>query len=38
MDFIGVKTQELSQDDVVRLALTCLEKHIDEFNRGELEG
>ncbi len=37
MDFIGAKKQELSQDDVVRLAQTCLEKHKDAFNRGEIE-
>lgn len=37
MDFIGAKKQEFSQDDVVRLALTCSEKHKDAFNRGERE-
>jgi len=37
MDFIGAKKQEHSQDDIVRLAQTYLEKHADAFNREELE-
>jgi hypothetical protein len=27
----AAKTQELSQDDIVRMALTCLERHKEEI-------
>jgi hypothetical protein len=37
LDIQAAKKKELSQDAIVRLALGCLEKHKDAFNRGELE-